>query len=75
MTLLERGALIDRLAGHLDDARNRGRLVLVAGEAGIGKTALVENFSRERVTGLTRGVRATASYQPDRSRRSPTWPP
>ena len=48
MRLLERDSLLECLADHLNAARDRGRLVLVAGEAGIGKTALVEAFCRER---------------------------
>jgi DNA-binding CsgD family transcriptional regulator len=44
--LVERSAELDALDGHLAAVRDqgRGRLVLVAGEAGIGKTALVRAF-------------------------------
>jgi DNA-binding CsgD family transcriptional regulator/tetratricopeptide (TPR) repeat protein len=45
MSLLEREPLLERLAGLLAESRRgRGRLALVAGEAGIGKSALVEAF-------------------------------
>jgi DNA-binding CsgD family transcriptional regulator len=52
--LLERSAQLAALAGHLEAVRaqTRGRLVLVAGEAGIGKTALVRAFA-----GSARGSR------------------
>jgi DNA-binding CsgD family transcriptional regulator/tetratricopeptide (TPR) repeat protein len=45
--LLERDAQLRALAEYAGDARaGQGRLVLVSGEAGIGKTALVEAFER-----------------------------
>jgi DNA-binding SARP family transcriptional activator/tetratricopeptide (TPR) repeat protein len=44
--LVERGDYLDTLAGSLDQARTwRGVLVFVGGEAGVGKTALVQRFA------------------------------
>ena len=44
--LLERDAFLAQLDGELGEAgQGHGRLVLVCGEAGIGKTALVDAFS------------------------------
>jgi DNA-binding CsgD family transcriptional regulator/tetratricopeptide (TPR) repeat protein len=46
--LLERGTSLAALAGYADEARRGdGRLVLVAGEAGIGKSALVEQLRHD----------------------------
>jgi DNA-binding CsgD family transcriptional regulator len=44
--LLERSGHLSTLGGFLTDvaSRQRGRLVLVSGEAGVGKTALVRRF-------------------------------
>jgi tetratricopeptide (TPR) repeat protein len=45
--ILEREPLLAELGTLLDDARRgEGRVALVAGEAGIGKTALLEHFAR-----------------------------
>lgn len=44
--LLEREGLLDDLGAALPDAgRGKGRLVLVGGEAGVGKTALIRRFA------------------------------
>ena len=41
--LLERGVFVSTLRGYIDDAaQGQGRLVLVCGEAGVGKTELLE---------------------------------
>jgi ATP/maltotriose-dependent transcriptional regulator MalT len=46
MHLLERESALDALGGWFSEARaGRGRLVLVGGEAGVGKTALVTEFA------------------------------
>ena len=45
MRLLERGAQLTSLTEYADEARNGdGRLVLIAGEAGAGKSALVDHL-------------------------------
>lgn len=48
MELLERQAELDTLARQLrDSGANAGKLTFVCGEAGIGKSALVEHFTRK----------------------------
>ncbi|WP_315967805.1 helix-turn-helix transcriptional regulator [Planotetraspora sp. A-T 1434] len=48
MRLLERKSSLASLAEYAAEARRgEGRLVLVAGEAGVGKSALVERFQRD----------------------------
>jgi DNA-binding CsgD family transcriptional regulator/tetratricopeptide (TPR) repeat protein len=48
MRLLERDSPLASLAGYAQEAgRGEGRLVLVAGEAGVGKSALLEQFQRD----------------------------
>jgi len=49
MTLLEREPALKVLEGALGEAAHgEGRVALVYGEAGIGKTSLVDHFTRER---------------------------
>jgi DNA-binding CsgD family transcriptional regulator len=49
MNLLERATALDDLTGWLAEARaGQGRLVLVAGEAGVGKTSLLDEFTRRQ---------------------------
>jgi DNA-binding CsgD family transcriptional regulator/tetratricopeptide (TPR) repeat protein len=56
--LVEREAQLAALGQHLDAAAaGRGRVALVGGEAGVGKTALVKAFAAERAGGA-RVVRA-----------------
>jgi DNA-binding CsgD family transcriptional regulator/tetratricopeptide (TPR) repeat protein len=49
MALIEREPYLDALADHLADAvAGTGRLVVVGGEAGVGKTTLLRAFADER---------------------------
>jgi predicted ATPase len=46
MQLLERESALDTLGGWFAEARaGRARLVLLGGEAGVGKTTLVNEFA------------------------------
>lgn len=57
MELVEREQPLAELARLLDESsRGQGRLVFISGEAGIGKTALVETFLRGRKVTTWRGA-------------------
>jgi DNA-binding CsgD family transcriptional regulator len=59
MQLLEREPLLTQLEEHLRlAAAGQGRVVLVGGEAGVGKTALVDEFCR-RVAGAATALRTS----------------
>lgn len=56
LTLLEREPAVDALGAALAEAAaGQGRVALVYGEAGIGKTSLVTHFTRERA-GMARAL-------------------
>ena len=77
MQLLERESALDALGGWFAEARaGRGRLVLVAGEAGVGKTTLVNEFALQhwQVARVLRGA-CDALTTPGRWARWPTSPP
>jgi hypothetical protein len=68
--LLERESSLASLAAYAQEARRgHGRLVLVAGEAGVGKSALVEQFSVTCQMRAGPGGRATAFSPRGRSGR------
>jgi predicted ATPase len=49
--LLERARLLEELDGELAATATGGRVALVAGEAGIGKSALVRRFTERHAAG------------------------
>ncbi|HVJ40818.1 MAG TPA: AAA family ATPase [Dongiaceae bacterium] len=52
MNLLERETHLDALTGWLDEAAaGQGRIVLLVGEAGIGKTSLLQQFTEQQRDG------------------------
>src|SRR5512133_1966457 len=51
MDLLERARLLEELGGLLAATATGGRVVLVAGEAGIGTSALVRRFTERQSAG------------------------
>jgi DNA-binding CsgD family transcriptional regulator len=54
--LLERASLLAKLHSGLRAARRAGRLVLIDGEAGVGKTTLVRRFAEEAGTRVLWGA-------------------
>jgi putative ribosome biogenesis GTPase RsgA len=69
MTLLERAPALDALATALAEAAaGEGRVALVYGEAGIGKTSLVDHFTGARRAPL-RGLEARSLEYLEGSRR------
>ena len=44
MRIVEREELLARLGAYLEEAQSAGRLALVGGEAGVGKTTLASRF-------------------------------
>jgi DNA-binding CsgD family transcriptional regulator/tetratricopeptide (TPR) repeat protein len=58
MDLLERAPLLDELERRLAATAGGGRVVLLAGEAGIGKTSLVRQFAERQAGGTLQALRA-----------------
>ena len=75
MELLEREPSLALLAGYAAEARHGdGRLVVVGGEAGVGKTALLERFQRDLPDARWSWGACDGLFTPARSGRCTTWP-
>ena len=66
MGLLERTSLLDELGGVLAATATGGRVVLVAGEAGIGKSVMVRRCCRARTRPGMCGCWSTRWWCPGR---------
>jgi DNA-binding NarL/FixJ family response regulator len=76
MELLERTDALSAMDGWLAQVRTgTGRLVLVSGEAGVGKTSLAAEFADRNRGARCCGVRATRSPRPARWGHWPISPP
>ena len=75
VTLLEREPALEALDAALGDAaRGDGRVALVSGEAGIGKTALASALPAARGGGRCAGAPATRCSRPAARAASTTSP-
>ena len=71
MELLERDTAVEALEGALAQARaGAGRIVLVAGEAGVGKTALTDRVARAAREPVPRQPEHRAALDPAMSERT-----
>lgn len=70
--LLNRERELSKLSGALEDTlRGRGQVVLIAGEPGIGKTTLAQEFAARAAK---RGARILWGRSGDREGSPPYWP-
>ena len=73
VTLLERKTALDALAEVAAQARSgEGRLVLLEGEAGVGKSALLEQFTHDLPGSRLLSGACDGIFTPGRSARSST---
>jgi chloramphenicol 3-O-phosphotransferase len=74
MQLLERATALASLAGYAREARRGdGRLVLLTGEAGVGKSALVEQLQNDLPDACWSWGACDGLFTPARSGRCSTW--